>query len=58
MSHAIQTDATRGHRALALAHGHSTAPEQLSWRAAGFFIAALSLAGWVGIAVALRHLIA
>jgi hypothetical protein len=58
MSHVMQTDATRGHRALALAHGHPTAPEQLSWRAAGFFIAVLSVAGWVGIALALRHLIA
>lgn len=57
MSHAIRTDATSGHQALILAHGQPAA-EQLSWRAAGFFIAALSLAGWVGIVLAVRHLIA
>lgn len=57
MSHAIRTDATSGHQALILAHGQPAA-EQLSWRAAGFFITALSLAGWVGIVLAVRHLIA
>lgn len=58
MSHAMHTDASTGHRALALSYGQPAAPDQLSWRAAGFFIAAMSVAGWVGIALALRHLIA